>query len=120
MTVYKSNLLPSIYRGETKDLRKIDEDLFRALNELNDNLDVILNQGINFSENFDSVYVTHTFGATPDTEESIAHDLGRVPTGYIPVTKDKAADVYNTSAPTKTTLFLKCNVSSATIKLLVF
>ncbi len=117
--IYRRAILPNTALQNRKELRKVDDDLFRYLNEVDENISALFGKGINFEDNFDSDYVTFTSHATPDTEFTVAHTLGRIPTGYIPVTKDKAADVYNTTAPDKDNLYLKCSASSATIKLLV-
>lgn len=120
MTSYRRRALPTILIDQKSGYRKLDEDILRYLNEQDEALDAVLRRGISFADNFNSVYVQFTSHATPDTEFTVSHSLGRIPTGYIPITKDKAADVYNVSAPTATSLLLKCNASSATIKMLVF
>lgn len=120
MTVYKRGLLPSIYKTHSKELRKLDEDLLRALNELNDNLSAILNTGISFNDNFDSVFVTYTSNAIANTEDTVTHTLGKTPTGIIPVSLDKAAIIYKSGSYTATSLLIKCNVASTTATLLVF
>lgn len=118
--IYKKGLFSGILTAARESLRKFDSDLIRSLFEHDDNMASILDKGISFGENFDSSYVTFTTHATPGTEFTVAHNLERVPTGYIPVTKDKAADIYNTTAPDETNLYLKSSASSAAIKLLVF
>lgn len=118
--IYKRGLFSGILTAARDTLRKFDSDLIRSLFEHDDNMSSILDKGISFEENFDSVYVTFTTDATPGTEVAVPHNLERVPTGYIPVTKDKAADVYHTTAMDKDNLYLKSDVSSAAITLLVF
>lgn len=118
--IYKKGLFSGILTAVREQLRKFDNDLLRSLFEHDDNLSALFDKGIRFEENFDSVFVTFTTDGTPGTEVEVDHDLGRTPTGYIPVSKDKAADVYNTTASDKTKLYLKSNTSSAVITLLVF
>jgi hypothetical protein len=113
MTLFRRQIFPL-------RIKDIDQDLYKSLNFLDQNLSDILDGGLNFSDNFDSVFVTYTSNAIANTEDSVSHLLGKVPTGYIVVKKDKAADVYNTSALTSTVLRLKCSVSSAALTLLVF
>jgi len=67
------------------------------------------------------IYQTLTTSGTPDAENTIAHGLGRVPVGYILVKADKAVCVYDgSSAWTATNIYLKANVASAAITLLIF
>lgn len=113
--IYKQGQLPNPTPDDRKTFRSFDDDLLRFLNEQDQNLAAIF-----FDNITDGQFVTVTTHATPDTEFTVAHDLGRTPTGYIPVTKDKSADLYNTTAMDANNLYLKCNVASATIKLWVF
>lgn len=119
---YRSRLFPALFKSNriSGELRKVDEDLLVELSNLDVDLKNILDRGISFADNFDAVFVTYTSNATPNTEDTVAHTLGKVPTGYIPVLKDKAGDFYNTSALTKTNLLIKCSVASVTTTLLVF
>lgn len=82
-------------------------------------LKAILDRGIRFEDNVDCRIVTYTSNATPDTEDSVPHDLRKVPVGYIVIGKDAAGDVYDSSAHTSTDLKLKCSVASVTITLIV-
>jgi hypothetical protein len=119
---YQPRLFPAIFKSAavSGQLRKVDEDLLAELSNMNNDLKNIFDKGISFSENFDCVFVTYTSNATPNTEDTVAHTLGKLPTGYIPILKDKAGDFYNTSSPTKTDLLIKCSVASVTTTLLVF
>lgn len=68
-----------------------------------------------------SVFATLTTHAVADTEFSVEHGLGFAPRGYIVIKADKAADVYDgTTANTDALLYLRCNVASAAIRLMVF
>ena len=67
------------------------------------------------------VYLTLTTDATPDTEFSAAHGLGYVPNGYLAVKADKAANIYDgTTANTDELLYLRCDVASVALRLMVF
>lgn len=119
---YQSRLFPALFKANriAGELRKLDEDVLRELSNQDNDLKNIFDKGISFSDNFDCVFVSYTSNATPNTEDTVAHTLGKVPTGYIPVLKDKAGDFYNTSTPTKTNLLIKCSVASVATTLLVF
>lgn len=82
-------------------------------------LKAILDRGIRFEDNVDCRIVTYTSNATPDTEDSVPHDLRKVPVGYIVIGKDLAGDVYDSAAHSATDLKLKCSVASVTITLIV-
>lgn len=64
--------------------------------------------------------VTYTTNATAGTQDTVAHDLGYVPQGYIPVDKAVAVDIYTGTAADSTNLYLKASVASAKVTLLVF
>lgn len=71
--------------------------------------------------NLSAVYCVFTSNGTANTEDTVAHTLGRIPTGYIVVDQDKAAIVYDSAtAHTTSTLYLKTNVATVAWKLLVF
>lgn len=66
-------------------------------------------------------YVDVTTHVTPDTEFSVNHGLGSVPTGYIVISRDKAATIYDsTTAWTIENIYLKSNVATVAIRLLIF
>src|SRR5512143_1797638 len=67
--------------------------------------------------------VSVTFSGTPDTQTTVAHNLGRIPTRYIVTLQDRAGNVYvsggtGATAWDATNIYLKCNVASvvATIR----
>lgn len=72
-------------------------------------------------ENILGQFITYTSNGTPDTEDSIIHNLDSIPVGYIVVSKDKAGDVYqkaNTgTAWTNNFIYLKCSVASVSVTL---
>ncbi len=71
--------------------------------------------------NFDAVWVAYASNASADTEDTVPHNLGRVPAGMLIGVADKAGDVYNgTTTWTSTDIYLKADVTSLTVNLLVF
>lgn len=85
------------------------------------NLDAILNRGITFGDNMDCRLVSFTSSATPDAENTVAHGLGKMPTGFLVYSLDKGAVVYNSgSAWTTTDAFLKVNTASVAVKVIFF
>lgn len=116
MTIYAEPKFPPL----PANAPEFDRLLLMALALGGQNLKAILDGGISFTDNMDVSIVTYTSNASPDTEDTVAHGLGKVPTGYIPVSKDKAGDVYTSSAADATNLKLKCTVASVALKLLIF
>lgn len=91
------------------------------INDVMGNLAAIFDRRVGLLDNLDAVEIAFTSNGLPDTEDAIVHLLGRKPIRFIVTYKDKAADVYNSgTAWTSTQIYLKTNVASAAIKLLVF
>jgi len=117
MTSYKPVHLTSVLRGTDVDLM----ELMRRLEEFDRNLGAILNRGILFGDNVDCASIEFTSSATANAENAVVHTLGKVPTGFIVYSLDKAATIYNgTTAHSKTTIYLKSNAASTAVKAWVF
>lgn len=109
MTKYAYPMLP---RGN---------DLTPAIYEWSLVLRAILDRGLSFSDNADVSIVSVTSHGTPGTEFSIAHGLGKVPTGYIVTKQAAAGSVYDgATSNTATTLYLKSDAASTSFTLMVF
>lgn len=79
-----------------------------------------VNGGLKLNENIDCQVKSVTTAAA-DTEVSVAHTLKRVPTGFIVINIDKAAIVYDSGSTwTTTNIYIKCNVATVAVKLLIF
>lgn len=119
--IYKKGSLPNIFLQFKDQIRKLDDDLFRYLNEQDENLASIFENGINFDENVDGDFVTFTSNAIANTEDSIAHELGKIPTGFIVTALDKGAVIYNGgTVDTKTVIHLKSTVAATTFTIFIF
>ena len=100
---------------------KQESDLFKAIQDFANRVVVILNRGIKFEDNVDCRLIEFTSSGTPDAENTVAHSLGKVPTGYIVYSVDKAGVVYKGSTTwTTTNIYLKVNVASVAVKIIVF
>jgi hypothetical protein len=56
-----------------------------------------------------------------NTEFAVTHGLGRIPVGFHVVNKNKSVDIYQSTTPwTKTTIYLKASVITATVTLFIF
>lgn len=96
-------------------------NIVKILTDMNINLDSILNRGIRFEDNVDCRLVSVTSHGTPGTEFSVAHTLGKTPTGWIVYGQTGAGTVYDgTTANTATTLYLRSDAASKTFRLIVF
>jgi len=118
MSAYLGLIPPSIF---PQDVRNFDRELVTALGNWNLTLKAILDRGISFDDNMDANRVSVTTHATPGTEFSVAHGLGKIPAGYIVAGQDGAGSVYDgATANTSTTLYLKSDVASKIFRLIVF
>lgn len=71
--------------------------------------------------NLDAKWVVFTSNGTANTEDTVAHDLGRVPVGIEPNIPDKAAALYDGgTAHTSTNLYLKSSAATVAWEVLVF
>ena len=69
--------------------------------------------------NVNGKYVVFTSNGVANTEDTVAHKLGRTPVGYIPVKQDKSAVLYDSgTAFTSTNVYWKS--SAATVAWTVF
>lgn len=117
MTAYKPIQLASVLKGSSVDLL----ELLRRFEEYDRNMNAILNRGILFGDNVDAVSVEFTSNVSANTEDEVAHTLGKVPTGYLVYYKSKAGDVYASgTAWTKSNIYLKTSVTAVGLKLWVF
>ena len=71
--------------------------------------------------NFDAVWVAYTSNGSANTEDTVAHNLGRVPLGILVGVADVTGIVYSgPTAFTSTNIFLQASVATLTVNLLVF
>jgi hypothetical protein len=83
---------------------------------------VHLGTGTGVAGNLDGVYVSYTSNAMPNTEDTVTHNLGRVPIGFLVIERNKAGTVYSSSKASwsSTKMYLKCDVGDTATTLLVF
>jgi hypothetical protein len=104
-------------KPESEFDKSLEKELFRYMYELA----MVLNKGLLFTDNFNAQIFTVADTGLADTEFSVSHTLKRVPSGYLVVNRDKAGVVYDSgTAWTVTEIYLKCNVASTNIKIIVF
>lgn len=120
MTAYKKNTIGTWAATEQEKSPWITR-LTRLLTDFNINLDSILNRGIKFDDNVDCRIVSYVSNATPNTDDILAHTLGKIPVGFIVSDLDKGGVVYRGSvAFTATSVCLRNTVASANVKIILF
>lgn len=103
-----------------EEIRLYENDLNEALFRYTTKLGDLLNSGLKFTDNND-VYITSVTTALANAELEVDHNLKRIPNGYIVVSVDKAACIYDgSSAWTATHIYIKSNAATTAVKLLIF
>lgn len=100
---------------------KQEEELYTVLQTYFNDITKILDGGIVYSDNFDVDIVSFTSDAVADSEDTVSHDLGKVPTGFHIINRDKAGILYDSGTSwTSSNIYLKSNLASTTYKIIVF
>jgi len=96
----------------------------KMLQKVYRNLVLVINGNIGFgdgthADNINGSWVSVTF-ASANTDTTITHNLGRIPVGYIVMTKSQACDVYTGSvSATKSQITLRGTVAGTTVTLFI-
>lgn len=73
---------------------------------------------INKGENVLGQFVTYTSNASANTEDTISHNLGSIPIGYIVVKINKGGVIYTSGTTwTSSHIYLKCSTTSTVVTL---
>lgn len=101
------------------DFDRVPEDKkIRYIVLFSEQVSQTLNKNLDFTTNFAGVNATATF-TVANTDTAVVHGLGKIPTGYLVLGLSAAMIVYNTTAATATTLWLKSSAVGVA-KLFVF
>ena len=112
---------PALFTEAFDKLRDFDKKLLQSLGGFTLLLKGILDRGITFDDNIDCRRVSVTSHATPGTEFSVTHTLGKVPVGRLIYGQDKDGSLYTgSSSNTTTTMYFKSSASSAVFDLIIF
>lgn len=112
--------IPAVFAPDRK-LRTFDDEIIRALTSLVSNLRAIFDKRVGVSDNIDWAEVSYASNGAPDTEDTVPHTLGRIPTRFIVTSQDKAGSVYvSGTAFTATNIYLKTSAATVAVKLFVF
>lgn len=121
MSRFPDPVFPALFTQKQAELRQFDRDLVAALGNWALSLKGLLDRGLSVADNMDAAVVSYVTNAVPDTEDAVAHGLGRVPTYFAVVDRDKGGVVYRSgTAFTKTTVYLKTTVAGAAVKVILF
>ena len=63
--------------------------------------------------------VDYTSNAVADTEDTVAHTLGRTPVGFVVLSINKPGVVYQSNDSSPSQLKLKCSAADANVRLVV-
>lgn len=120
MTQFAEPSFPAVLAAGS-DLRQFDRDLITVLGGMGLNLKAILDGGISIDDNMDIARVSVESHATPGTEFSVQHGLGKVPLGRLIYQQTAAGSLYaGITANTKTTMYFRSDVAAVTFSLVVF
>lgn len=98
-----------------------EKNIEKSFQRLMDQLVQILTKGLKFEDNFNCFIGSLTTSAVAGTELEISHGLKRIPSGYLVIGKDKTGDIFDGSTVwTSSSIYVKSDVASLTIKVLVF
>lgn len=71
--------------------------------------------------NIDGMWIVYTSNGTADTEDTVAHELERIPVGLFVGIPDIAGVIYaGTTAWDSTNIYLRASLATVTVNLLVF
>lgn len=120
MSKFAQPVFPAIFADGQADVRPFDRELISALGAWALNVKAILDKGLSLADNVDAAVVAFTSNGVANTEDAIAHDLGKVPTYFVVADIDKGGVVFRSStAFTKTHVYVKTTVASAAVKLIL-
>lgn len=80
-----------------------------------------INGKLDFANNFACKVMGGINFPVLNTPVAVTHNLGRVTSSFIVISKDQTCDIFvsQTSAPTSSVLYLESNVSGATVSVVV-
>jgi len=98
---------------------KFEVDLVDALVRYTSKVGDTFAKGIRAEDNWDAQVISVTLAAA-NVEQAVAHSLKRVPGGYIVVSIDKAAVVYDgITAWTTTNIYIRSNTAATAVKVIL-
>ena len=109
--------ISSLFFPRSDDKR--ESDLFDSLNKFYIEVKSILNRGASFDDNIDCRLVSFTSNAVATNDTEVTHTLGKIPSGYIIYSQDKAGSLYLGSGTwTATKIYVASDVASVAFKII--
>src|SRR5437016_13335230 len=118
-------IAPNLQFAVIEPTKKSLEAFVRMIRSVHQNFTTAFNGNIGFGDgtNLDNIngsWINVVAPVAPDTDFTVNHNLGRIPSGYWIMQKDRACDIYTGSiAATATQLTLRANVASAVLRIFV-
>jgi len=118
-------IAPNLQFAVIEPTKKSLEAFVRMIRSVYQNFTTAFNGNIGFGDgtNLDNIngsWINVVAPVAPDTDFTVNHNLGRIPSGYWIMQKDRACDIYTGSiAATATQLTLRANVASAVLRIFV-
>lgn len=108
-------------RLNSKDLSNIKttEELLPIISEYTNQLNTIINGGIQFGDNITSQTIDIRFSAA-NVDKGINHNLNKTGVRYLVVRKDVSCDIYHgQGSDTLNTIFLRSTVGNSSVTLIL-
>lgn len=112
-------------QGDPQDYTSIIDRFRQATKKYAERLANIINGQISFGngtalDNMQGRWLNTVTPGVADTDFTIAHNLGRIPVGFITISVDKAGVIYKGSiAWTTSNITLKCSTATTTVRIFV-
>lgn len=114
----------SMFSGPKALLEIARQNFEKIESEINGKLNLALVNGTGKGENTDTQLLEFTTNSTADTEDEIAHSLGRKPQGLIVVRQDKAGTIYVDSTSwdkwNQSNIYVKGSATSIAARVILF
>ena len=121
MTKYAEPHFPDLFTADPPAVLRFMRELRMVLGSWSLVMQAMMDHGLSLADNIDCAIVSFTSNATPDTEDTVAHTLGKVPTYYVVASLNKGAVVYKSgTAFTATNGYLKTTVATTAVTLILF
>lgn len=95
------------------------EELPAVIERFSQNVADALNGGLDFHTNFNGALVTANFTAA-NTDTAIAHNLGRIPAGYIKTSQGSALNIFDGVVKSTTKIIYLQSSAIGTAGLLIY
>lgn len=104
-------------RPENEFDKSLEQELLSAWRELSN----AINNGLRLEDNLDGSIITISDTGAANSENTLAHNLKRVPIGFLMINTDRGTTVYDSgTAWTTTNIYIKFGTANCAVKIIVF